>query len=164
MANKQKKPASKARKQAQKKFPVKKVIGGAVAAVLVAAAVVFIVLTSRQEAAKHVLRNTAWSATTAKNASGDEVDVRQVYNVKYTQYQGRLTFDDTNRFELWLQPGDATDGTHAGTYELTEDKAIAHFDSGETADFLLTRQNCEITVIEIAYGNYTVSFLKDKTA
>ena len=75
MANKQKKPASKARKQAQKKFPVKKVIGGAVAAVLVAAAVVFIVLTSRQEAAKHVLRNTAWSATTAKNAKLTSVNI-----------------------------------------------------------------------------------------
>ena len=116
MANQKKTSASAKQKQTNgKKKQIKKIVIGSVAAALAVAAVVLFVIQAHRESAGHALRGTQWVSQSAKNASGDEVDIREVYNVKYTQYQGRLTFDDADHFELWLHPGDASDGTHTGT-------------------------------------------------
>lgn len=162
MAKKKKKPASQKQKQATKKSPLKAILIISVAALLIAAVVAVIVVQSNIDNEKHALRNTYWVSRSAKNASGDEVDVREVYNVKYSQYQGRLSFDDKDRFELWLQPGDAADGTHSGTYETQGDKVDVVFDEGTETQFLLTHSGSDITAIELNYGDYTVRFVKSE--
>lgn len=154
-----------AKKQAKKQpFPLKKLIVGISVSVAAIAAVVWLVVQAHVENAKHVLRGTEWVSQSAKNASGDEVDIREVYNVKYSQYRGRLSFDSDNHFELWLHPGDASDGTHSGVYELSGDKLTATFDNGVVTDFSLVRSDGEIAVIEVRYDSYVVSFVKDTAA
>ena len=158
MANNKKKPASKSQFKKAKKFPVKPVIAAVIAAALIAALVLLIVLRTNEDNAKHVLRSTVWVSQTAKTASGDEVDIREVYNVKYSNYQGRLTFDDSGRFELWLSPGDAAGGDHSGTYTLKDDVISAVFDNGAAVDFGVRRKDGKVTQIDVAYEEYTVSF------
>lgn len=157
--SKKKKPvSSKKNIQAKKKTNKKTIISIAVAVVLLAAIVALIVVLAVRDSAAHVLRDTNWISQSAKNASGDEVDVREVYNVKYSNYQGRLTFDGENGFELWLSPGDKDDGTHSGTYELSDTKLTAKFDEGTSVDFPITRKDGKITSIEVPYDDYTVNF------
>lgn len=158
MANKKKKPAQKSQPNSKKKFPIKPVIAAVIAAALVAALVVLIVIRTSEDNAKHVLQNTAWVSQTAKTASGDEVDIREVYNVKYSNYQGNLTFDGENGFELWLRPGDISDGTHRGTYELDGDKLKVSFEGASDTEFILTRNNGEIVRIDVPFEDYVVSF------
>ena len=158
MANKKKKPASKSQLDSKKKFPIKPVIAAVIAAAIVAALVVFIVIRTNEDNAKHVLRNTTWVSQTAKTASGDEVDIREVYNVKYSNYQGNLTFDGENGFELWLRPGDISDGTHKGTCELDGDKLKVSFDGGTDTEFILTRNDSGIVRIDVPFEDYVVSF------
>ena len=147
-------------KNQKKRFPVRRGVIGAAAAVLLIAAVVFLVLMTRAEQAKYALNGTDWVAQSAKNASGDEVDVREVYQVRYAQYRGTLSFDDTHHFSLWLQPGDASDGTHTGTYEIAGDKAVATFDSGDVAAFPLVVRDGQVMQIEVAYDDYVVTFVQ----
>ena len=158
MANNKKKPASKSQFKKEKKFPVKPVIAAVIAAALIAALVLLIVLRTNEDNAKHVLRSTVWVSQTAKTASGDEVDIREVYNVKYSNYQGNLTFDGDNGFELWLRPGDISDGTHKGTYELDGDKLKVSFDGGDDKEFILTRNDGKIARIDVPFEDYVVSF------
>lgn len=157
-----KKPVRIKKGQAKKKRSAKKIIIAAVVLCVIAAGIVLLVINAYADKAKQVLNNTNWVSQTAHNASGDEVDVHEVYNVKYSQYQGRLTFDDKNTFELWLSPGDASDGTHSGKYELKDDKLSVTFDEGTETEFQLIRKDGEITEIDVVYDGYTVGFYKEK--
>jgi len=148
--------------QTKKKPRLRKIIIGIAVALVCAAAVVLLVINAHSESAKHVLRNTEWKSVSALNASGDEVDVREVYNVRYSQYQGKLTFDGENGFELWLRPGDPSDGTHSGKYEIDGDKADVTFDEGTKTAFALTRTEGSITRIELNYDGYTVAFARSE--
>ena len=148
--------------QTKKKPRLRKIIIGTAVALVFAAAVVLLVINAHSESAKHVLRNTEWKSVSALNASGDEVDVREVYNVRYSQYQGKLTFDGENGFELWLRPGDPSDGTHSGKYEIDGDKADVTFDEGTKTAFALTRTEGSITRIELNYDGYTVAFARSE--
>lgn len=151
-----------AQNQAKKKPRLLKIIIGTAVALVCAAAVVLLVINAHTESAKHVLRNTEWKSLSALNASGDEVDVREVYNVRYSQYQGKLTFDGENGFELWLRPGDPSDGTHSGKYEINGDKADVTFDEGTKTAFELTRTEGSITAIDVLYDGYTVTFVRSE--
>lgn len=158
MAKKRKNSGKKPETQKKKPFPVRALIAGILAVIFIASLVVFLVIRANMDNAKHELRSSYWVSQSAKNASGDEVDIREVYNVKYSNYQGRLEFDKDNRFEIWLSPGDSTDGTHSGTYEISGDVLTATFDEGTKAEFALTRKDGEITRIDVNYDEYTVSF------
>ena len=158
MAKKKKKSAPVNKRQTKKPFPIKPVIAAAVAAVLIAAVVVFIVIRTNEDNLKNVLRSTTWFSQSAKNASGDEVDIREVYNVKYSNYQGSLTFEGEKGFELCLHPSDISDGTHKGTYDLDGDKLKASFEGGAEAEFSLTRKDGDIIRIDVPYDDYVVSF------
>lgn len=155
--SKKRKPIKKPKK---KPFPVKKLIAAIVAVLIVAALVVFIVITSNIQREKDALKSTSWIPYSAKNASGDQVELNEIYQTKYTNYQGNLHFDDSNHFELWLSPGVSDDGTHTGTYELFDDKLTASFDDGTKSDFQITKQDNQITSIEVVYDKYTVTFHK----
>lgn len=103
----------------------------------------------------------SWEPNNAKNASGDEVELAQVYNAVYSNYHGSLTFDKDGTFELWLSPGDPGDGTHTGTYEVTEDDKInALFDEGTQTQFIINRHNDSIESITVYYDEYEVYFEK----
>ena len=158
MAKKRKKAGNKSAVPKKKPFPVKVLVAGIIAAVLVAALIVFLVIQTNHDYARHELRNSYWVSQSAKNASGDEVDIREVYNVKASTFQGRLEFDKENGFELWLNQGDKDDGTHTGKYELSDDKLTATFDSGDVVDFPVTKNDGDIVRIDVPYGDYVVSF------
>ena len=64
---------------------------------------------------------------------------------------------------MWLSPGDATDGTRSGTYEVTSDsQADVQYDDGTAAVFHLIRSDGRVTVIELNYRDYIVSFTEKK--
>ena len=158
MAKKKKKPAAKKGGQKKKKLSAAKLTAGIAAAAAIIALVVFLVMMPKEDKSAYSLKNTEWQSVSAVNASGDEVDIREVYNVKYSNYQGRLTFDDSGRFELWLSPGDAAGGDHSGTYTLKDDVISAVFDNGAAVDFGVRRKGGTVTQIDVAYEAYTVSF------
>lgn len=161
MAKKKKKPAPKQKKQAKNKFQLKRLIAIITAAALVVTGVVVIVITANKSGEAQALRGTRWVSETAKNASGDEVDVREVYDVKYTNYQGRLTFEGADGFQLWLRPGDQGDGTHSGTYKLSGDRAEVTYDDGTESEFRIIRTGGEITQIIVPFENYEVGFYRE---
>lgn len=105
------------------------------------------------------LYDYTWIPYTAHNASGDEVDMTEVYNTNYSSYQGSLTFKDDGTFSLWLSPGTPDDGTHSGTYKLeSADKISVQFDEGTQTTFDIVRDNGEIKNIIVNYDAYEVTF------
>ena len=105
------------------------------------------------------LSNTLWVPDSANNASGDEVDIREVYNSHYSNYQGTLSFSSNGTFELWLSPGDPSDGTHTGTYELSGDKINVLFDDDTQSQFdIVTKGGTQCIVV--TYDGYDVYFTK----
>lgn len=105
------------------------------------------------------LSDTTWIPSTANNASGDEVDIREVYRTHYSNYQGSLTFSTNGTFELWLSPGDPSDGSHTGTYVLADDKINVVFDDDTQSQFdIVTKGNTQYIVV--TYSDYDVCFIK----
>ena len=105
------------------------------------------------------LNDTIWIPSSANNASGDEVDIREVYNSHYSNYQGSLSFASNGTFELWLKPGDPSDGTHTGTYEIAGDKINALFDDDTQSQFdIVTKGGTQCIVV--TYDGYDVYFTK----
>ena len=102
-----------------------------------------------------------WVPSTANNASGDEVEMSEVYSTNYSSYQGSLTFKDDGTFSLWLSPGTPDDGTHSGTYKLEADNKIsAQFDEGTLTTFDIVRENGNIKNIKVNYNTHEVYFTK----
>ena len=107
------------------------------------------------------LYDYTWVPYIAHNASGDEVEMSEVYNTNYSSYQGSLTFKDNGTFSLWLSPGTPDDGTHSGTYKLESDNKISvKFDEGTQTTFDIVRDNGEIKNIIVNYNAYEVTFSK----
>ena len=109
------------------------------------------------------LGGSQWIPDSARNASTDEaVPVQEVYGTYYSNYQGSLTFKDDNTFELWLSPGDASDGTHSGTYEVKDNTVKATFGDGTKSTFTLKRDGTQIVSVQMDYEDYKVSFKKQE--
>ena len=105
------------------------------------------------------IKDTVWVPSSADNASGDEVDIREVYNSYYSNYQGTLSFESNGTFELWLSPGNPTDGTHTGTYEIAGDKINVLFDDDTQSQFDIVTKG-EKQCIVVTYDGYKVYFTK----
>lgn len=108
------------------------------------------------------LKNTYWESVSAYNASGDEVDMQQVYNNYYSSYQGSMRFKDDNTFTFWMSPGNPEDGTHSGvyTYNHEDDTISVEFGSGDKAKFdIVRKKDNTIKRIEVPYGDYIVYFV-----
>lgn len=105
------------------------------------------------------LSDTLWIPASANNASGDEVDIREVYNSHYSNYQGSLSFSSNGTFELWLSAGDPTDGTHTGTYELAGDKINVLFDDDTQSQFEVKKSGDSEFII-VTYNEYDVTFTR----
>ena len=165
--NKKKKPAAKKpqtreKSRGKKPFPKKPVIITVCIVVAAAAAGLVFGIRACSDAAKDVLKNTSWYSASATDASGDEVALQEIYNVKYSNYRGGLSFTDDGRFELWLTPGDPAEGTHSGTYAVEDDSVTAVFDEGTQTEFPVKRENGRITQITVGYDGYEVVFLQSE--
>lgn len=108
---------------------------------------------------KSGLCDNQWIASSAKNASGDEVEMAEVYKTNYSAYQGSLTFREDGSFSLWLSPGSADDGTHTGKYKLRSDEEIeAYFDDGTNTIFKVCEDNGKAVGVIVNYNDYEVYF------
>lgn len=163
MSSKKKKNISANSKKQQKKFSNKRrlIIGVVLGMAIVAAAVISTVIFSFGNGLKNELCAYEWTPVSAKNASGDEVDMSEVYNTNYSAYKGSLDFKDDGKFSLWLSPGTADDGTHTGSFELKSDGEInAYFDDGTNTVFKVRNKNGKVDGIIINYDNYEVYFTR----
>lgn len=144
------------KKKKSKKLPI--LIASAVALIVVA---IIIILSVSSCSNLSQLYDYTWIPYTAHNASGDEVEMSEVYNTNYSSYQGSLTFRDDRTFSLWLSPGTPDDGTHSGIYKLeADDKISVQFDEGTQTEFDIVRENGEIKNIIVNYDAYEVTFSK----
>lgn len=107
------------------------------------------------------LTSSAWVPEGAKNASGDEVDMSEVYSTNYSAYQGSMSFSDDGTFTLWLSPGSPDDGTHSGKYTVSaSDKVNLSFDNGTNTTAALKQSNGIITAVVLKYNDYEITFVK----
>lgn len=145
------------RKKQSKKLPI--IISCIIVAIIIAASAILIVSCSSQQNRQNELCSYQWIPSTAKNASGDEVEMSEIYNTNYTSYQGSLTFNEDGRFSLWLSPGTADDGTHTGSYTVNADDEVeACFDDGTNTKFRIERKNGSANGIIINYNDYEIYF------
>lgn len=105
------------------------------------------------------LPGTTWTPEKATDASGDEADLMVIYATHYSNYQGTLTFNDNGTFELWMGPGDLSDGTHSGTYELKDSTVNVLFDDDTQSQFDIKTVGDKQYII-VTYGGYDVYFTK----
>ncbi len=141
----------------KRKANTKKAIIATIAVLLIAVVVCALLLSIKNN--KSDISNIEWVSSSAVNASGDEVEMAEVYNTNYTTYKGSLSFKDDGTFSLWLTPGTAEDGTHSGKYSVSGDTITAIFDDGETTtDFKIHRKGEEIDSISLNYEDYEVYF------
>ncbi len=144
------------KKKKSKKLPI--FLASAVVLVII---LIVVIVSLNSDSNVSELCDYAWIPYTAHNASGDEVEMSEVYNTNYSSYQGSLTFKDNGTFSLWLSPGTPDDGTHSGTYKLESDDKIAIlFDEGTQTKFDIIRDNGEIKNIILNYNAYEVIFSK----
>ena len=149
--------AKQTRKKQSKKLPI--IISCVIVAIIIAASAILTVSCSSQQNRNNELCTYQWIPSTAKNASGDEVEMSEIYNTNYTSYQGSLTFNEDGRFSLWLSPGTADDGTHTGSFTVNSDDEIeAFFDDGTNTKFKIERKNGTANVIIINYNDYEIYF------
>ncbi len=162
--SKQKK-TSKNNKNVNKKKKMKKapIIIAIITAVIITAIIVVVSVNPFLFMSKtSQLTNCTWTASSAMNSSGDEVELSEVYNTKYSSYKGNLVFKDDGTFSLWLSPGDPDDGTHSGTYTVKDDSTVdVVFDEGTVTSFKLERNNDEIQYVVVGYNDYEVYFKKE---
>ncbi|MGN0501310.1 MAG: hypothetical protein ACI4HN_00135 [Ruminococcus sp.] len=161
MAKKKNKKSPAKSKQPQKKqsqkLPI--IISVIIVAIIIAAAAISIVSCTSQQNRNNELCAYQWIPSTARNASGDEVEMSEIYNTNYTSYQGSLTFNDDGRFSLWLSPGTADDGTHTGSFNVNSDDEIeAYFDDGTNTKFIIVRKDGTVNGIIINYNDYEIYF------
>ena len=163
--SKNKKKSSQNNKNVNKKKKVKKapIIIAIVTAVIIAAIIVVVSVNPFSFMSKtSQLTNCRWTASSAVNSSGDEVELSEVYNTKYSTYKRALEFKDDCTFLLWLSPGDPDDGTHSGQYTVKDDSTVdVVFDEGTVTSFKLERNNDEIQYVVVSYDNYEVYFKKE---
>ena len=92
------KSASKNKSGKQKRLKIISV------AVILAVAVVFAVILikgcTESSANTKGLVDCQWTPSSAHNASGDEVELSEIYNTYYTNYKGSLTFNSDGTFSL----------------------------------------------------------------
>ena len=142
----------------KKKKTVRTIVVLVIIAAVIACAVTAVVLINQHNKVANQLYDTRWVPVSAKNASEDEVELSEVYDVMYSNYQGNLTFSKDGTFELWMSPGMPDDGTHSGTFELDGDTIKATFDEGTKTEFYIQREDGLIKTIKLGYSDYTVYF------
>lgn len=152
--------ANRAVKKKNKKKKTTAIVTSVIAAcIFIIAAIVAVNVLSPSVTAE--LTSSAWVPEGAKNASGDEVEMSEVYNTNYSAYQGSMSFSDDGTFTLWLSPGSPDDGTHSGKYTVSaSDKVNLSFDDGTNTSAALTQKNGKVSAVVLKYNNYEITFVK----
>lgn len=163
---------SKNKKKSNKSVNVKKPVNKLkiiipIALVLVIAGIIvsIVIVNSNSDTAKikNELCNNRWTPVSAKNASGDEVDMAQVYNTYYSSYKGSLEYFDDNTFSFWLSPGASDDGTHSGSYEVADESTVnMYFDDGTNTRFSIKYEDNKVLSIEVNYDDYNITFTSEQ--
>jgi len=155
--------ANRAVKKKNKKKKTTAIVTSVIAAcIFIIAAIVAVNVLSPSVTAE--LTSSAWVPEGAKNASGDEVEMSEVYNTNYSAYQGSMSFSDDGTFTLWLSPGSPDDGTHSGKYTVSaSDKVNLSFDDGTNTSAALTQKNGKISAVVLKYNDYEIeTFLRKR--
>lgn len=94
----------------------------------------------------------------AYDSSGKEVDLKEVYNNRYDNYQGSLEFNEDETFSMWMTVGSEDDAT--GTYTYSGGDVIkGKFKNGSEIEFKIIRDKDDnFTRIEAPYEGYTIYF------
>lgn len=152
--------ANRTVKKKNKKKKTTAIVSSVIAAcIFIIAAIVAVNVLSPSVTAE--LTSSAWIPEGAKNASGDEVEMSEVYNTNYSAYQGSMSFSDDGTFTLWLSPGSPDDGTHSGKYIVSaSDKVNLSFDDGTNTSAILTQKNGKISSVVLKYNDYEITFVK----
>lgn len=151
--SKSKKKRKKPVNNVKRKKSYKKQIIGSVAGVLIVAAIVVVAVIFGRNPNSELIDKT-WTSYEAYNSDKEQVELSEVYNNYYTTYQGRLMFNNDGTFEIWLNVGDADDGTHKGTYTYNGETINVQYGSGEEAEFKISRDdNGAISYIDVPYSN-----------
>lgn len=165
--SKKKRKKSFRNKNSEKKKSNKKIIiiFVLVIAVIAASIIIFVSLFLNNNAKG--ITGKSWVSKRAYTASGDEAELADIYNNRYTDYEGTLQFTDDGRFEIWLTPGNPDDGTHKGTYTYENGKISVTYDNEETAQFDVSySQDGVVEYISVPYaddyGIYEVCFYPDE--
>lgn len=101
-----------------------------------------------------------FESSSGYDATGDEIDLDAVYNVRYDNYHGSLTFKEDGTFSLWMTTG-PDDGTNDGTftYNRGDEFIYGEYNSGEKIKFKIVRgSGGMIERIEAPYKDYTIYF------
>ena len=97
----------------------------------------------------------------AFDASGDEANLKEVYDNRYDAFTGSLDIMGDGTFSFWMSVGYADDGTHKGEYTYDRSKEVlnATFDNGDKAKFRIIRKDGgAIDYIEAPYQDYKIRF------
>ena len=159
--SKKKKSKKKNRIVKTKTVNKKKIFISSAVGVAIVVAIALICIASAISASRNAsLYDTQWRSVSAKNTSGDEVDIMsEIYEVKYSSYQGSLNFDKDGTFDLWLSPGSPEDGTHSGSFTISDDSTIdVVFDDGTVTSFETIREDGKVVSIVIKYKDCDVYF------
>lgn len=161
MSKKKKSNKSKIHKTTTTKTKSKAGIIAIVTVAIVAVVAIIAVIVNSGSPDYSELTSYTWVPTLAKNASGDEADMSEVYDTKYSSYKGSLTFKEDGTFSIWLAPGSADDGTHTGKFSIKDTDIIdVTFDDSTEAEFKISRRNSDISYIAVNYNGYEVQFTK----
>lgn len=152
--------ANRAVKKKNKKNKTTAIVSSVIAAcIFIIAAIVAVNVLSPSVTSE--LTSSAWVPEGAKNASGDEVEMSEVYNTNYSAYQGSMSFSDDGTFTLWLSPGSPDDGTHSGKYTVSaSDKVNLSFDDGTNTSAILTQKNGKVSAVVLKYNDYEITFVR----
>ena len=113
---------------------------------------------------KNELCKTKWTPVSATDASGDEVEMAQIYNTYYSSYKGSLEYFDNDTFSFWMSPGVSSDGTHSGRYEVADGQTVnMYFDDGTNTKFSIKSEDNKIISIEVNYDEYQIIFTADES-
>lgn len=107
------------------------------------------------------LTGSTWNTLSAVDASGDEVDLREVYGIRYSNYRGGLAFNEDKTFRIWLYPGEPDPETNEGVYETDGEIIYVTYGNGEKSEFRINRSSAGIDTITAEYDGYTISFSRD---
>lgn len=161
MSKKKSKKTKKHEIVKKKKSPKKTIIITACVVLVLALGIAGAIIADRLTNVKYLdfVGYTMYSQS-AYNKDGKETDLKEIYNVRYDNYRGSLTFKEDSTFSLWMTVG-PDDGTNDGTftYSRGDDVIKGEYKSGKKIEFKIVRnKDGSLKRIEAPYEDYTIYF------
>ncbi len=96
----------------------------------------------------------------AYDKKGKEVDLDEIYNVRYDNYHGSLNFNEDSTFSMWMTPG-PDDNSRNGTFAYNRGENIigGEFRNGKKITFKIVRnKDGTLKRIEAPYEDCIIYF------